>query len=46
MRTTLTALLCATLLALLPQARAGLLDKEITFTEAEVQAALARNTKN
>ena len=45
MRTTLTALLCAALLALSTHASAGLLDKEITFTEAEVQAALARNTK-
>lgn len=46
MRLTLTALLCTALLALSPQGNAGLLDKEVTFTEAEVQAALARNTKS
>ena len=45
MRFTLTALLCAALLALSPLGNAGFLDQEITFTEAEVQAALARNTK-
>jgi len=45
MRFTLTALLCAALLALSPHSNAGFLDQEITFTEAEVQAALARNTK-
>lgn len=45
MRSTLTALLCSALLAFLPLAGAGLLDKEISFSEAEVQAALARNSR-
>ena len=45
MRFTPTALLCAALLALSTNGNGGLLDQEITFTEAEVQAALARNTK-
>jgi hypothetical protein len=46
MRFTLTALLATALLALAPTGNAGLLDQEITFTEAEVQAALARNAKS
>lgn len=45
MRFTPTALLFAALLALSTHGNAGLLDQEITFTEAEVQAALARNTR-
>lgn len=45
MRLTLTALLSAALLAFAPPGKAGLLDQEISFTEAEVQTALARNTK-
>ena len=45
MRFTPTALLFAALLALSTHGKAGLLDQEITFTEAEVQAALARNTR-
>ncbi len=39
------ALLCTALLALATHCHAGLFDQEITFSEAEVQAALARNTK-
>ena len=45
MRFTPSALLCTALLALAPHCIAGLFDQEITFSEAEVQAALARNTK-
>ena len=45
MRLTFTALLCAALLAFATSGSAALFDKEITFTEAEVQAAIARNTK-
>ena len=45
MRSPFFALLCATLLASAPLAGAGLLDKEISFSEAEVQAALARNSR-
>jgi len=45
MRFTPTALLCTALLTLPLPGNAGLLDQEISFTEAEVQAALARNTK-
>lgn len=45
MRFTPSALLCTALLALAPHCNAGLFDQEITFSEAEVQAALARNTK-
>lgn len=45
MRFTPSAFVCTALLALAPHCYAGLLDQEITFSEAEVQAALARNTK-
>lgn len=45
MQFTPTALLFSALLALSPHVNADLFDKEIVFTEAEVQAALARNIR-
>lgn len=46
MRLTFTTVLCVAVLALATNASAGFLDQEVTFTEAEIQAELARQTKS